>query len=39
MLLGPIGKPLHEYPIFYINDNPIEYVKEWQHLGNIIEVD
>ena len=24
-------------PLFYINDCPIEYVKEWQHLGNIIE--
>ncbi len=39
MLFGPVGKPMIVYPEFYLNDSPIEYVNEWQHLGNIINVD
>ena len=38
MLFRPIGKPVTVYPRFYINDNPIEYVNESLHLGNIIDV-
>ena len=38
MLFRPIGKPATVYPRFYINDNPIEYVNESLHLGNIIDV-
>ena len=37
MFFRPLGKPVSVNPLFYINDSPIEYVKEWQHLGNINE--
>jgi hypothetical protein len=37
MFFRSISKPVSVNPIFYINDSRIEYVKEWQHLGTIIE--
>jgi hypothetical protein len=38
MLFKPLGKPVCVHPILYINDSPIEYVNEWRHLGNIIDI-
>jgi hypothetical protein len=37
MFFRPIGKPISVNPLLYINESTIEYVTEWQHLGNIIE--
>ena len=38
MLFRPMGKPVDVYPTFYINGSLIDYVNEWMHLGNIIDV-
>jgi hypothetical protein len=38
MLFRPMGKPVCVYPRFYIDGSLIEYVNEWMHLGNIIDV-
>jgi len=35
MLFRLMGKPVNVYPVLYINDSSIEYVKELQHLDNI----
>jgi len=38
MLFRPTGKPVSVYTRFYINGSLIDYVNEWMHLGNILDV-
>ena len=38
MLFRPMGKPVSVYTRFYINGSLIDYVNEWMHLGNILDV-
>jgi len=38
MLFRPTGKPVSVYTRFYINGSLVDYVNEWMHLGNILDV-